>query len=96
MTAGHGVVDNARASRYELAVDGAVAVLDYKDSPLGHRLLIHTEVPDALQGRGIGSELVEGVLAQARADRRRVVPVCGFVKSFIERHPEYEDVVARG
>jgi uncharacterized protein len=96
MTLQQGVVDNTRASRYELAVDGGVAVLDYKDSPLGHRLLVHTEVPDALQGRGLGSQLVRGVLDDVRARGRRIVPVCSFVKSFLERHREYEDIVARG
>jgi predicted GNAT family acetyltransferase len=92
------ILDNSDRSRYELAVDGAggVAVLDYKDSPLGHRLLVHTEVPAALQGRGIGSQLVRGVLEEARAQGRRIVPVCSFVKAFLERHPDYKDVVARG
>lgn len=90
------VLDNTDASRYELAVDGAVALLDYKDSPLGHRLLVHTEVPAALQGRGVGSQLVKGVLESARAQGRRIVPVCGFVKAFIGRHPEYADVIAGG
>ena len=88
--------DNAAASRYELAVDGGVAFLDYKDSPLGHRLLVHTEVPAAQKGRGIGTQLVKGVLDEARARGRRIVPVCSFVKAFIERHPEYKDVLARG
>lgn len=90
------VLDNSDRSRYELAVDGGVAMLEYKDSPLGHRLLVHTEVPAALQGRGIGSRLVRGVLDDARAQGRRIVPVCRFVKAFLERHPGYEDVIARG
>jgi len=51
------------------------------------------EVP-AMQGLGVGSRLVKAVLDDARAHGRPIVPACAFVKSYLERHPEYADVVA--
>ena len=53
---------------------------------------MHTEVPKALEGRGIGSALIRGVLDIARAQGLKVNPVCPFAKTYIERHPEYADL----
>jgi uncharacterized protein len=86
--------DNTAAHQYELQVDGGLAFLVYRDSPRGHRTLVHTEVPPALQGSGVGSRLVKAALDDARAHNRRIVPACEFVKFFLQRHPEYADVVA--
>ena len=54
----------------------------------------HTEVPDALEGRGIGKRLVKAALDDARAQGLKVVPVCPFVKHYIENHPETQDLLA--
>lgn len=56
--------------------------------------LIHTEVGDEHEGEGVGSALVSGVLDRLRSEELGVVPTCTFVASYIERHPEYEDLVA--
>lgn len=89
------VVDDARASRYEMAVAGGVAFMNYERD--GTRVaLLHTEVPPELEGRGIGTRLVRGVLDLARARGDRVVPRCPFVRSFMRRHLEYDDLVADG
>jgi predicted GNAT family acetyltransferase len=86
--------DNADRSQYELETDAGLAFMTYRDSPRGHRVLVHTEVPPAMQGLGVGSRLVKAVLDDARAHGRPIVPACEFVKSYLERHPEYADVVA--
>jgi predicted GNAT family acetyltransferase len=57
-------------------------------------VLVHTEVPEALSGRGIGSAIARAVLDDARAHGRRVVPECKFIASYISRHPEYAGLVA--
>jgi predicted GNAT family acetyltransferase len=85
--------DNAAESRYELNTDDGLAFMTYRESPRGHRILVHTEVPPALQGRGVGSRLVRAVLDDARARHRPVLPACEFVKSYLQRHPEYNDVL---
>ena len=53
----------------------------------------HTEVPPALEGKGIGNELARASLEYARANNLRVVPRCAFISAFIKRHKEYQDLV---
>lgn len=87
------VTDNPALSRYELVVDGVTAIAEYRRS--GDVLdLTHTEVPQAVSGRGIGTALVRGMLDRIRADGLTVRPLCPFVAAVIARHPEYGDLVA--
>ena len=95
MSASSDVRDNAAASRYELAIEGAVAHLDYVDRDQGRRrILVHTEVPAELRGHGAGAQLVKAALDDARTHGRRVVATCPFVRSYIDRHGEYADLLA--
>ena len=84
--------DNTARSRYELEVDGAVAFIDHVGE--GDAVaFMHTEVPEAMAGKGIGSKLVRGALDDARSRGLKVVPRCPFVREYVERHPEYQDIV---
>ena len=86
------VTDNAARSRFELSLDGAVAFATY--TMAGNTIvLLHTEVPDALSGHGVGSALARGVLGDARRRGLKVLPRCEFMAAYIERHPEYGDLV---
>ncbi len=87
------VRNNSALNRYELNVDGAVAFAEYRLAP-GKIIIMHTETPPALRGRGIASELVQGALEQIRADGQKVVAGCGFVVDYLEKHPEFSDVAA--
>jgi hypothetical protein len=78
--------------RYEALVDGAVAVLAYQRRP-GAIALIHTEVPPALRGHGLADQLATAALDAARAEGIKVIPICPFVKQFLQRHPEYQSLV---
>lgn len=87
------VRDNTDRRRFELAADGHIAFSNYTRA--GDVLtILHTEVPKALEGRGIGSALVRGLLDLVRAQGLKVVPRCPFVKAYIERHAEYADLLA--
>ncbi|MBV9775296.1 MAG: N-acetyltransferase [Gemmatimonadetes bacterium] len=86
------VVDNPGASRYEAQTPEGPALLTY-EREAGRIFLLHTEVPDALEGRGVGSELVRTALDQAREQGVRVVPYCAFVQAYLKRHPEYQELV---
>jgi predicted GNAT family acetyltransferase len=55
--------------------------------------LVHTEVSVSLEGRGLGAQLVSGALDDLRARGLKVVPICPFVRSYIGRHAEYDDLV---
>ena len=81
------VTDAADASRFEATVEGHTGVLEYRLE--GNRLvLVHTEVPDELEGRGVGSRLVRAAVARAEAEGLTIVPVCQFARSWLEKHPD--------
>ena len=87
------VRDDPAHGRYELSVDGGTAFAAYRRE--GDTLVFtHTEVPPALEGRGIGSALVEGALADVRSRHLRVRPDCPFVAAYFERHAEGRDLLA--
>ncbi|MBK8799927.1 MAG: N-acetyltransferase [Anaerolineales bacterium] len=83
---------NEAQTRFEFAQEGQLAVLDYRR--VGNQILFtDTHVPAELEGRGIGSALVKAGLNYARDNQVEVVPLCPFVKSYIERKPEYQPLV---
>ncbi len=88
------VRDNTERRRFEMDVEGGMAFANYRadDSVV---VVTHTEVPTALQGKGVGSRFVQEMLDLIRASGRKVVPACGFVATFIRHHPEYQDLLAR-
>ena len=87
------VRNNEAAKRYELEVDGQLAIAEYRLRP-GRISFTHTEVPGALAGRGIGKKLVKAALDDARAKGLKVVPICPFVKHYIDTHPDEQDLLS--
>jgi predicted GNAT family acetyltransferase len=87
------IADNASASRFEIVVDGELAGhAEYHDGHAG-RAFTHTEIAAEHEGLGLASQLIRHALDEARAGGRRVLPFCPFVRAFIERHPDYLDLV---
>ncbi|OAE98597.1 acetyltransferase [Bradyrhizobium centrolobii] len=88
------VINNKAHNRYELAVEGHLAATYYKlDGDV--ITFVHTEVPSELGGKGSGSKLVKGALDPVRAAGLKVIAQCPFVKAWIEKHPDYADLVKR-
>jgi hypothetical protein len=86
------IVNNRAQHRFELTVDGHLAAAYYKTD--GNVITFeHTEVPPELGGKGIGSKLVQGALDQIRAEGTRIAVECPFVKGWIAKHPEYNDLL---
>ena len=56
--------------------------------------LVHTEVPAEMEGKGIGGQLAKAALNYARQNGLKVVARCPLVTSYLERHPEHQDLVA--
>ncbi len=86
------VRDNHVLKRFELDLDGQMAVAHYQLSP-GVITFTHTEVPPALSGHGIGSKLIRGALEAARRQGLKVVPKCPFVAAYMAKHPELDDLL---
>lgn len=89
------LVDNPAKGRFEATVSGDTAFVEYRRE--GDALtLVHTEVPESLRGHGVGGRLVRATLERAREEGLRVVVRCPFVRSYIERHPEYVPLTRNG
>jgi predicted GNAT family acetyltransferase len=85
------VRDNRAEQEFEIDVEGHRAIAAYQRE--GDTIVFtHTKVPEAIEGRGVGSKLIRGALDAARDRGLKVVPQCRFVAAFIERHPEYRDL----
>lgn len=88
------VRDNPDAGRYELTLDGELAgTAEYRDRG-GRRIFVHTVVDRAHAGRGLGNRLAAGALDDAIARGMRVIPRCPFMRSYIERHPDYRVAIS--
>jgi uncharacterized protein len=87
------VSHDPNTGRFEIRTDEGTALLAYLRR--GTELeMMHTEVPDALEGQGYGAALAEAALDYARREGAKVRPSCPFVAVYIQRHPAYEDLVA--
>ncbi len=87
------VVDVPDRRRFELRVGGeAIGFAQYVRRG-GRLIFVHTEVDDAWGGQGLGSVLARGALDAARAEGVPIVPLCPFIAAYVERHPEYQDLV---
>ncbi len=84
---------NEERGWYELDVGGETAVTAYRQEG-GVLSFTHTEVPEALEGQGIGGRLVAGALEDVRRRGMTIVPLCSFVRHYVETHPEVQDLVA--
>lgn len=87
------VVNNEPEQRFEAQVQGHTAFLAYQRYP-DRLVMVHTEVPAPLEGKGIAGKLVTAALDFARAEHLRVFPVCPYVTGFVRKHPEYQDLIS--
>jgi predicted GNAT family acetyltransferase len=86
---------NPAQQQFDLLVDGEGAgLVSYCERGDGVLELLHTEVHPQFEGRGLGGQLVRGVLAEARQAGQKIVPSCSFIASWLERHPAEADIVA--
>jgi uncharacterized protein len=86
------VTRNPGEHRFETVLDGHVAVLNYRQD--GRSItFMHTEVPQALAGRGVGSALARAGLMYALEQGLPVIPKCEFVAGYMAKHPEFARLV---
>lgn len=87
------IVDNEAKSRLEIVLDGEPAQLEYERMG-DYVVCLHTSVPEGYRRRGLGNRLARHLLEQAREAGLRVVPLCPFVRYYVNRHPEYAAIIA--
>jgi uncharacterized protein len=86
------VVHDPASGRFTIEIDGHVAEMETRRN--GKRLVIlHTSVPDELEGRGIGGTLVHAAVDHAMADDSVLVPRCPFARGWLQRHPDVAEQV---
>jgi hypothetical protein len=87
--------DHPDEHRFEAYVDGQLAGFTAYDVDDQTITILHTEVDDAFEGRGVGSEMVRQILDRLREGELRVVVLCPFVNAWLRRHPDYRDITRR-
>lgn len=84
---------NEKYSRFELTVEGGTAFIDYEKEDPSKIYLTYIEVPDQLEGQGVGSELTKRTLEYIDEHDLSLIAQCPFIKSYIQRHPEYKSLL---
>jgi uncharacterized protein len=84
---------NDALHRLELEVEGGIAFIEIKLIH-GKLFLIHTEVPAELKGKGAGSAIVHKALQYAKDNNYKIVPLCSFIRNYLEKNKEWNDIVA--
>ncbi|MBS1771635.1 MAG: N-acetyltransferase [Bacteroidetes bacterium] len=89
------LIHNEAKHRFELHIDGVVSFIEYK--PVNESLIIieHTEVPSELEGQGVGKAMVEKMLKYVESKNWKIIPLCPFTSSYIQRHIDWDKVVYR-
>lgn len=81
------VIRDDRSGRFEHALPEGTAELVFQRDR-DRLVLVHTEVPGELSGRGVGGELVRAAVAHAVAEGLTIVPRCPFAREWLRRHPD--------
>jgi hypothetical protein len=89
----YSLINNEAENRFQFDINGAIALINYVKRDNVY-YLIHTEVPEALQGRGIAGILVDKTLKHLEEGGYKMIPYCPYVQSYLKRHPEWQRLVA--
>ena len=89
--------DTLQKKRFELHLGDQFAFIDYILNKSGVIYLTHTEVPESLEGRGMGSAIISKALDYIRAEGLKMAPLCPFVAAYLKNHPgAADDILAPG
>ncbi|MBC7571142.1 MAG: N-acetyltransferase [Spirosoma sp.] len=88
------VKDNTYKNRFELNYANKLAIVEYRQLDDETLALTHTEVDASLEGQGVGSHLVKGVLEYVDRNNLRIVPACPFITTYLKRHPDWNRLIS--
>lgn len=88
------IQQNKQAARFETSIDGVDAFIEYIEKPGGVLLLTHTCVPPQISGRGVGTQMVVKTLELIRQLDLKIVPLCPFILSYLNKTDNYQDLIA--
>ena len=87
------LIKNETDKHFEMTVDGYLSFIQYHE--LSDRIaLVHTEVPEELGGKGVGTALVEKTLNFIKETGKQIMPYCPFILAYIKRHTEWKPLVS--
>lgn len=86
------ITDN---NRFELKFEESIAFIEFDKIEPNILDLLHTEVPDELAGKGIGSKLVLSALQYCKDNELKIFPSCPFIAKYIDKHPEWKELVSQ-
>lgn len=89
------LVNNELSRQFELTVDNIKSKIEY-ELQKDRMFLIHTEVPQALAGKGVGNAIVEKTLQYLETNNLKLVPLCPFVAAYVKKHPEWKNLLVQG
>ena len=89
------IADNPQQNRYEVHLDGELAAQAQYQLKGDTIVFTHTEVDPRYEGKGLGSKLAQFALKDVQGRKLKVVAQCKFIAAYIERHPEYQALLAR-
>lgn len=89
------LINNESSRQFELVVDGVKAKIVY-ELQKNRMSLLHTEVPEALEGQGVGTAIIEKTLQYLKDNNLKLVPWCPFVVAYLRKHPEWKTILAQG
>ena len=83
---------NTTEHKFEMVIEGQQAFIDYRQT--GKKVyLVHTEVPPAIGEKGVGKALVEKTFTHLEKHQLQLVPLCGFVRYYLQKHPDWNKLV---
>ena len=88
------LVNNEDGQSFELMVDSRRAFIDYKKRGETY-LLVHTEVPEEMQGKGIAAALVEKTFNYLAEHNLKMIPYCAYIQAYVKKHPEWHRLIAK-
>lgn len=87
----YNLIHNESKNQFEVRLKDTIAIANYERFENGIAFT-HTEVPKEMSGQGVGSFIAKGILDYAKSNHLKVHPECSFISSYIDRHPEYQEI----